>query len=476
MVLSRLFAKGEKNVPVRPADAKPEAPKGVTAGACVSAFRRAAVQAVADGTIPAEAFRRKADESVPGDPQSRGAWVTAAIDRTLTLPVTSTVYSVTPEFLTELSRHVEESVDLEALARSSEGFCMAFERMASGHAARCAWFVSGPERTLRRISLETENLLDLTPEQVAARFSRTPASRLDAVPPSGIAMRSWISDMLHGEAAAISAGLMPPADVMAIAFSSHIPVEHVRADGGTRTSLTVAAFHPAVFDPARHDERTDHLSGLARDILLSRFADIPGFEERASRAWGGGDWRALVAEALLAEELRGISGLAYTTGPEDEVELTDIHIAPEIGGAGFTATLVVFGERVCRITCDARGEVTGDEWSEGCSPEDLEVLDTYIASTGEPRDDGETPDSLAMRIMDIVTVFAMIEDYRAASRDAVLFGIDGPSGEMIHAEPLPEGVTREQIIEAYLDMAPRAVPLDRLDDLSAAELWLSLKN
>lgn len=473
MVFSRFFAGRGGNPTTVPTTPSPrEAPAGVNAGDRIRTFRRDAAQAVASGSLPPESFKRAQDAAIPADPQARSAWIAASIDRTLGLPVTSTVYALTPEFLEALSRHVEKDVDLEALARAPEGFCMAFERMASGHASRCAWFAAGPERALARIAIETEALRDASHGEIAARFERTPAARVDPIPATDVALRDWLSDMLHGEAAAISAGLVPPADAIRAAFLSNLPVEHARPADGSRIPLAFRAFHPALHNPSRHADRTGHLSGLARETVMARFADVPGFEARAARTWAIDDWRALIAEALLAEEIRVLSGLAVASGPAEEVELTDVVLAD--GGAGFAATLHVFGERVCRIACDAEGEMVADEWSEGCSVADLDALDAYVTATGEPRDGGTTPDTLAMRIMDIVLTHAMVAAYREASVGNALFAVHQDGGVALHKEPIDHEEDRERVVRAFASHSPGCIPLDSLDEIDAAELWMTL--
>ena len=474
-MFSRLF--GRKDDAPAPVAAIPAKPAAVHDGMRMKAFRRSAAQAVASGSLPAESFRRTgkdADGAPPAGPQ-REAWINDAIDRTLGLPILSSVYVLDHHFLTALSEHVEEDVDLDELARHPDGFCMAFERMATAIAARHAWYAATGDRLEERIAVETDILWNGTREDALARFEITPPARVDAMPAADMGLREWIVDMLRGEAVAIAGGLVPPADVARIACRSQLPVVHVRRPDGRPTPITFPGYHPDLHDPRRHDERAAHLASLSRQIVLNRFTELPGFDVAAGAAYGRDEWETLVRRALLVEEVRNLSGLSMLIGDDEEVELEDVQLLPDSEGMGFSAILHVFGDRVCRITATGDGDMVADEWTEGATREDLDALDTYIAATGEPRDDGETPDSLAMRLLDIVTVHAMVAEYRREAEAAVLFGIEGPGGETLHAEPIPEGWTREAVTEAYLARAPHAVPLDRLDDLSAAELWSSLR-
>lgn len=451
-----------------------ERPVAVHAGDGVTAFRRRATTQVADGDLPAEAFRRKGVETVTIPGRQQAEWIADAIERTLALPLTASIYILDHHLLTALSEHVETSVDLDALARHPDGFAMAFERMASAAASRFAWFAATGQRMATRIETESAILRTKTREEIAARFEGVPPARLDPVPTADVAVRDWIEDMLRGEAVAIGAGLVPPATIARIACRSDLPTVHVRPEGGARVRIAFPAYHPDLLDTERHVTRAAHFTTLSRQIVHARLTALPGFDEAADRTRMQQEWTDLLERALAVEEIRQLSGLASSTGIDEDVALSDVILHPNDRGMGFTAILHVFGDRVCRLTGDGGEAMVADEWSEGCGPGDIEALDNYVAATGEPRDDGQSPDSFAMRVMDIITTHAMVEAYLDAREGHAVFGIEGQQGEAIHFEPIPQGSTREDVIDAYRDMAPRAVSLDDLTDLEAAELWMAL--
>lgn len=473
-MFSRLFGKKDE-APAPPAEIAAK-PATVHDGHAVKAFRTRAVQAVAAGTLPPEAFRHKGAETAPGEGAARTAWINAAIDRALALPLTCAVYALDHHFLTALSEHVEENVDLDELARHPDGFCMAFERMATAVASRHAWYAATGERAERRIELETEILRDLDRKEVVMRFELTPPARVEGVPIADISLREWIADMLRGEAIAIAAGLVPPTDVARIACVSRLPTVHVRPEDGSRIAVSFPGYHPDLLDRARHHDRATHLGSLSRQIVLSRFTALPGFDSAATLTRGQDEWTMLIERALLVEEVREVSGIALIPAHDEDVELIDVELRPDDDGMGFSGILHVFGDRVCRLTGTGDGSMFGDEWTEGCSSEDIDTLDGFIAATGEPREDGEMPDSLAMRILDIVAVHTLIEAYMHEREGHAIFALETPDGDILHYEPIHEGQTLAEVVEAFRSTAPRAVSLDDLEDLEAAELWLSLRD
>lgn len=454
-----------------------EAPRGLKPWPAFTAFRESAVRDVVSGRLPAAAFQRAGSTTPPPEGARVADWVAEAIDRAATLPITASRYALDAPLMEALSEHYADHVDVVAAASDPDGFPTAFERAASSAAARFAWY-GDDLRIEERITIETEILRDQDADAIRARFARTPHVRLDPVPVADAGLRCWIEDMLRGEAYAISAGMVTPTDVARIACLSRLPIIHPAIPAGaTRIVTTFPGYHPEVYAQMMRDERSARLAELSRFTMLRRFSAQPGFADAAQAeetAESQEGWRLLLAKALVAERVREVTGMSADVGPYEEVALDDVELRPDGDGMGFSGDLIAFGDRVCRLTGDGAGVMTADAWSEGSGPGDLDALDAYVAATGEPRDDGRMPDSLALRIMDAVIERTIVEAYLQESADAVLFAVEDATGGSIDRAPLgPEG-DRLAAAAVYSAKAPRAVSLDELPDAVAARLWFDL--
>jgi hypothetical protein len=155
------------------------------------------------------------------------------------------------------------------------------------------------------------------------------------------------------------------------------------------------------------------------------------------------------------------------------IDLVKIEIFNSESEIHFRGVLVVDNERICRISSPGNGIINADQWNEGCSDKDMEALDIYIAATGEPRDNGTTPDSLAATIIDRISMHASIQAYRQATMDTTLFFLEEQNGGKILSIKIPDGGTREGAREVMKKTWPNAASLDLMTEEEATITWIT---
>lgn len=428
------------------------------------------VAMVEDGGLDPATLRRGGDAvPVPADGAQRRNWVRMQVEQALLHPAASSVYAMDEHVLSVISQAVRKVADaLVADGTLRDGV----ERIALSVASRyVALVVHGP-RTSTRILTELELLLQSEDDHVVERFAGTPVARVDSLPTDDVSRRVWIREMLLGEVAAISTGMMSRPAIARAAAVSRAPVSHDRPADLSRIDLPPVARLAQV----DLDSRAAQMASLDPEIVMNRFAVVPGFARRASVLQLGSDqWAWLIRQSLDAEAVRRAAGLDRADGAGSvSIVLADIRMPDTPGRMTFSAELVVAGVRVCTVSSPGDGIIEADAWSDGCSPEDLAALDLYVGVTGEPRDEGVTPDSLSLRILDLVALEISVLAYREATARTVMFRMDPPGGAVVVQVPVPEGGSREGATIFVLSSHPTAVPLDTLAEEDAVMTWLAL--
>ena len=187
--------------------------------------------------------------------------------------------------------------------------------------------------------------------------------------------------------------------------------------------------------------------------------------------------RNYLSDLKYQSSKKDISIIGKNSSAEIEDQLTIDLVKIEIGSPGnkihFRGVLIVDNERICRITSPGDGVIIADQWNEGCSAKDIEMLDLYIAATGEPRDDGETPDTLAAHIIDRVSMHVAIQAYRQTTINTTLFFLESDNEQKILSIEIPVGGTREEAREVMKNSYPSAASLDLMTEEEAAIMWMT---
>lgn len=329
------------------------------------------------------------------------------------------------------------------------------------HAMSLTGAAAGP-----RLTAEADDLPTWDDADLVARFAATPRARMDEPPANPPRRRAWVRETLIGETAAIAAGAMSPARVAAAA-------RHARFDTPPPAGRTVFPAWNAEMDPtARFAERAGRMVSQSDEMLMRRFGLMPGAgsppsEPRDRLAW--------TLRALDAEMVRPMAGLPGPTTPPRTlcVDIADLRLDTG-SGLAFRGDLVVDGERICLVRSPGDGVIEASEWSEGCGAEDVDALDLLIAATGEPRDDGGTPDSLAATLLDRVAMHVAVRAYEEAAAKAVLFHVEDGGVPALLQITLPKDGTRRGARSAMEVMRPDATCLDDMSPEAAATLWATL--
>lgn len=407
---------------------------------------------------------------VPVAARDRNAWASRQIEASFRIPSTSSVYRLDDGLAAAIDDHLRNPSRLAHLLDGPDDIHTRNERDALAVCARYAQLARGGANSLMRIDTEADALVGLDAGTIAARFVHTPAVRMDAVPSDEARRRHWLREMLAGEATAISTGAMSPEAVARAAVHARFPVTHDRPADGSRIEVRIPSYHADGDAGGQRGAQATHMADQDDTRLLSRFGTIPGCTPPPKAS---GDRAAWVLRALTAEALRRSAALdAQATSIP--LELADIEATTDDGVLVFTGQLVVAGERICRITSAGGGEISADEWSEGATPADLEALDMVLAATGESRDGGETPDSLAARMLDRVAMHLALRSYRDAAAKALVFTIEEDGEPAVMTIPIPEGGTRDGARLIMVEAYPQAVVLDDMPDEDAALLWVAL--
>lgn len=399
----------------------------------------------------------------------RHEWIARQIAAAFAVPGTRRIYALEGALERVVMARLREPGRLSALIESGDNIHHRNEAEALAIAARHAALARGGVAAMRRIHVEAERLAETPDATIVRRLAHTPAVRLDAIPADPPRRRQWLREALTGEAAAIAGGAMSPERVAHAAVASMAPVRHDRPADGSPIRVAIPAWSTHT-DPTRQlDARAARLSQQSDAQLAMRFGRVPGGDGPPMDAAERQRWTRRALEAEIVRPMAGLCG----EGPRPlRIELQSITTGDPADGFHFGGTLVVDGERICRITSPGDGVIEADQWSHGCSPADTEALDLHIAVTGAPRDGGETPDSLAATLIDQVAMHVAIAAYREASAEAVLFHLEGGDPAMLMVK-VPEGGTREGARLAMLDRHPDAVCLDMMGEAEAAMVWMT---
>ena len=434
-------------------------------------FTAAAKAAIAADVSRAVLLRRPSDpEPCPTTGPERDAWIGRQVAGAFRTRVARSVYRFDEALEEAVADHLRSPERISTLLDGTEDVHTRNDREALIIAARYASLARGGGASLARIEAETEELCRAPDAAVTARLHGTPPARMDALPADEARRRLWLGEMLTGEAAAISTGAMPPGHVARAAVHGRFPVSHDRPADGSPVEVRFPAYHPEGGRDAQRIAQAETLAHQDDQRLLSRFGGIPGCTtppaDRARRV----SW---TRRALTAEAVRRAAGLDARPSSL-ALDLVDIETALEGDLLSFSGQLVLSGERICRITSPGGGEISADAWAEGCGPQDLEALDLVLSATGDPRDDGVTPDSLGARLMDRVAMHLALESYREAAARAVVFTVEEDGLPVVLTVPIPEGGTRDGARAAMRAAHPDAVALDEMQDDDAALLWAAL--
>jgi hypothetical protein len=424
-----------------------------------------------DPDTGAARLRRPSDKAeAPTRHRERDEWAASQVRASFRLPSTASVYQLDEALSAAIAEALHRPDRCARLLEGPDDIHSRNERDALAICARYAMLARGGSTSLMRIDAEADALTQADDASVFLRLEHTPPVRMDPVPADHARRRHWLRETLAGEATAISTGMMSPAAVARAAVHARFPVRHDRPDDGARIEIRFPAYHADSDVGAQRASQAGHMAEQDDTRLLARFGTLPGCMPPPSE----GDQRVRwVAKALTAETLRRSAALDNQAA-SIPIDLADIEAATDDGVLVFTGQLVVAGERICRITSPGAGEITADEWSEGASPADLEALDMVLAATGESRDGGETPDSLAARLLDRVAMHLALRSYREAAATALVFTIEEDGEPAVMTIPIPEGGTRDGARTIMLEAYPRAVVLDDMPDEDAALLWVAL--
>lgn len=348
------------------------------------------------------------------------------------------------------------------------------DRIVAAVVARRLLLTASGDLASRRVDAEAVRLETVDDAALVRRFARSPSCRLDPPPADPARRRIWVREMLLGETVAISTGMLAPLDVARIAIACRVPTDLAAGLGGAEAPLRAPPHHlgTSAANQETRRSRAAALSQQAPETLSKRFGAVPGFAERLV----GPDRTDLIAAALMAEELRRLARLPGSSGSPGaalSIDLADL-VMDASGDLMFAGDLVVGDERICRLESPGGGVLEASAWSEGCGPADLAALDVFFGAFGSPRDDGELPDSLAFRVLDLVAVRVAADAYRAASADTVMFVLEDREGPSLVSVRVPSGGSRAGAVAHVSERLPGAVCLDDLPLDEAALLWSSL--
>lgn len=401
----------------------------------------------------------------------RPAWIAQQITAAFSISATRRIYALEGEIERVINTQLRDRLRLSALMNSADNLHHRNETEALAIASRHAALVAGGMAAIRRIEVEAERLCDLNDTTIERRLSETPAVRLDALPQDPPRRRAWLRDALTGEAAAIAGGAMSPEKIAHAALYSMAPVKHERPADGSPIQACAKAW--SIHTDPTHDfaARASRLVGQTDEQLVTRFGSIPGGTTPPRDPKNRQTW---ICRALEAEVIRPLAGLNVATPRSIAIDLIDIQIGDPNGGLHFGGTLLVDNERVCRITSPGEGVINADKWSYGFSADDLKALDLYIATTGNPRDNGETPDSLAAMLIDKVAMHVALDAYRQASAATCFFYIEEDNRPVIMSIAIPEGGSREGARSEMEKARSDAVFLDHMTEEEAAMTWITI--
>lgn len=416
-------------------------------------------------------LRRPADhDDMPGRKLDRDAWIGRQVDTAFRTRVARTVYRFDDALEDAIHTHLHTPSRISSLLEGHEDIHTRNDREALIICARYAALARGGVPSLTRIDSEVEILAALHDDAVAARLHGTPPARMDMPPTDMSHRRHWLREMLAGEAAAISTGSMTPQHVAHAAVHARFAVVHDRPADGSPIEVRFPAYHPDEDRTAQRLSQAEAMAALDDHRLMARFGVIPGCDTPPSERVRRVSW---IRRALTAEAVRRAAGLDAQSGPL-ALDLVDIDTTITGETLSFSGQLVLSGERICRITSPGNGEISADQWSEGCGPGDLQALDMILSATGDPRDDGATPDSLAARLMDRIALHLALESYREAAAGAVIFTIEENGLQVLLSVPIPANGTRDGARVAMTSAHPTAVALDDMPDDDAALLWAAI--
>jgi len=412
-----------------------------------------------------ERLRPSHGEPLP-EPKERQAWIKRQLAAAFSVPGTRRIYALEGAVAQLIDARLREPARLSNLIDSEDNIHHRNETEALKIAARHAALAAGGMAAVRRIAVEAERLAELPDAAILRRLECSPATRLDPIPADPPRRRQWLRDALTGEAAAIAGGAMSPMRVARAALLSLAPVKHERPSDGSPIRAPIGAWSPHT-DPTREfPGRAARMAAQPDNVLVARFRAIPGGDAPPRDP---DDRKTWTCRALEAEVIRPLAGLSGAKPRPLSIDLHGIATGDPAKGFHFGGTLVVDGERICRIVSPGDGVIEADQWSHGCGPDDIGILDLHIAVTGQPRDGGETPDSLAATLIDRVAMHVAVAAYRDASADTVLFH----EGDEILAIRIPEGGSREGAREAMMEKRPAATCLDMMPEQEAAMVWMT---
>lgn len=414
-------------------------------------------------------LRRDETDTAPAAGEARAAWIRERVLTSFDIPITRKAYVLDEDIDRAIHRRLRDERRMDALLVGAESLHRANERVALAMASRYASLLRGGVDMVRRVETETTLLDEAQQAVIAARFAHTPPARMDALPTDQIRRRQWLRDTLIVEGAAILSGRIRAQHVAAMAATSLLPADHRRnADGSPIIARAIA--HQEGGEGERIDMQATNLSGQSDEALASRFGALPGCGTPPSDREARMRWIRLALKVEAGRRLAGLSGTDRAARPLS-ITLSDVDVRED---GSFGTDLMVDGERICRMVSPGDGVIEAEAWTDGCTPADLAILDAYIGATGAPRDDGGLPDSLALTILDLVTMDLVVKDFARAAERAVIFTIEGEGGLELLSIAIPEGGSREGARAAMLAAHPDAAALDDMAPEDAALLWAAL--
>lgn len=350
------------------------------------------------------------------------------------------------------------------------------ERLLLG---RMQWLMASGRDLEMRLAAETPRLAALDADALADRFEGTVLPRMDPIPEEPVARMAWIDDVLRSEHRDIVDGRMALGDLVRIATTMTDAVPPANEAAGLSMGR----------GPARvSDEdlrlQAQQMMAMPMKLLLHRFRSV-GADVSGPPPHNGMtpiDW---LMAGLRAEEARRLSRLApiQATVPTaweaaldigfDQIRVVDISPTVTL----FTARIIVDGAPVCTVQMQPDGTLLASEHAEGVDGGVIELLDRYVRDMHAARGEADAlrPTTLDDVILDAVLAHLAAEEYRAASRDAVVFcpDIDAAVPRLVSV-PIPRGGSREGACAHIREMYDTAVILDEVDEPTAVLMWSSL--